>query len=50
MRASSGYEKPQAFEVPFDAWDKNHDERLDTNEFVERKELFARIDANKDSA
>src|SRR5262249_40517925 len=40
---------PRAVEIPFDAWDKNHDDKLDINEWVDFKPLFARIDANKDS-
>ena len=50
LERNKGYEKPRAYEVPFDAWDKNKDERLDSNEFLERKDLFARIDADRDSA
>lgn len=39
-----------AFAVPFAAWDKNDDGVLDLGEFVQRKELFARIDADRDAA
>lgn len=46
-RRDRGAERPRAFAVPFDAWDKNHDERLEASEFLERKELFPRIDADR---
>ena len=43
-----GYEKPRAENVPFSGWDKNGDGRLDTNEFVEMKDLFPRLDLDRD--
>ncbi|MCA8958310.1 MAG: EF-hand domain-containing protein, partial [Planctomycetes bacterium] len=45
-----GYGKPRAPVIPFKAWDKNHDGRLELKEFVSMKELFAAIDLNRDAA
>ena len=45
-----GYVTPRAFDVPFDAWDKDNDGRLEQGEWVQRRNLFARIDHNRDSA
>lgn len=49
MRNAGGYRRQRAWEVPFAAWDKNKDGRLDTKEWVERKDLFGRIDVNRDA-
>lgn len=49
MRNAGGYRRQRAFEVPFAAWDKNKDGRLDTKEWVERKNLFKRMDVNRDA-
>jgi Ca2+-binding EF-hand superfamily protein len=46
----AGSEKPRAFAVPFAAWDKNNDGRLDPAEWLEHKQLFPRIDADRDGA
>ena len=40
--------RPQAFIVPFSTWDKNDDGRIDTGEWLAAKELFPRIDLNRD--
>lgn len=45
-----GYEKPRAPDIPFNAWDKNADGRVDQNEWLEYKQLFPRIDRNRDAA
>jgi Ca2+-binding EF-hand superfamily protein len=45
-----GNARPRAFAVPFAAWDKNDDGRLDVNEWLEHKQLFPRIDADRDGA
>jgi Ca2+-binding EF-hand superfamily protein len=49
MRNAGGPRRQRAFEVPFAAWDKNKDGRLDTKEWVERKNLFKRMDVNRDA-
>jgi len=49
MRNAGGYRRARAWNVPFAAWDKNKDGRLDTKEWVERKNLFKRIDVNRDA-
>jgi len=49
MRNSGGYQRPRAWEVPFAAWDKNKDGRLDTKEWLDHKNLFKRIDVNRDA-
>lgn len=42
--------RPVPYKIPFSAWDKNDDGRLEQNEFLERRYLFARIDRNRDAA
>ncbi len=49
MRNAGGYRRPRAWNVPFAAWDKDKDGRLDTKEWVEKKSLFKRIDVNRDA-
>jgi Ca2+-binding EF-hand superfamily protein len=49
MRNAGGYRRERAWDVPFAAWDKNKDGRLDTKEWVEKKNLFKRIDVNRDA-
>lgn len=49
MRNAGGYRRQRAWEVPFAAWDKNKDGRLDTKEWIQRKNLFKRIDVNRDA-
>ena len=46
---NQGYARPRAWNVPFSAWDKNKDGRLDTKEWVQNKGLFKRIDVNRDA-
>ena len=46
---NQGYARPRAWNVPFSAWDKNKDGRLDTKEWVQNKNLFKRIDVNRDA-
>ncbi len=45
-----GYAKPKAYRVPFDSWDKNHNERLERSEWISQENLFGRIDHNRDAA
>lgn len=47
-RRNMGNARPQPYRVPFSGWDKNDDGRIDSNEWLERKELFPRIDADRD--
>lgn len=42
--------RPRAFRVPFAVWDENDDGRLEQDEWVERRYLFARIDLDRDAA
>jgi EF hand len=46
----TGYGKPRAPIVPFRAWDKNNDGRIDLKEWVDNKNLFKRMDINRDAA
>jgi Ca2+-binding EF-hand superfamily protein len=45
-----GYARPRAYTVPFSTWDKNKDGRLEQNEWLARRNLFPRIDQNRDAA
>jgi Ca2+-binding EF-hand superfamily protein len=42
--------RPQPYEVPFDAWDKDDDEKVRQNEWMGPLTLFAQIDADRDAA
>lgn len=46
---NAGNARPRAATIPFAAWDKNNDGRLDSNEWVEMKYLFARVDRDRDA-
>jgi Ca2+-binding EF-hand superfamily protein len=46
---NEGNARPRAVPIPFAAWDKNNDGRLDNNEWVEHKYLFARVDRDRDA-
>jgi Ca2+-binding EF-hand superfamily protein len=49
--ASMSYrERPEPYEVPFDAWDKDDDERVRQNEWMGPLSLFAQIDVDADAA
>lgn len=42
--------RPAPYEVPFDAWDKDDDERVRQNEWMGALALFLQIDADRDAA
>jgi Ca2+-binding EF-hand superfamily protein len=45
-----GSGRARAFEVPFDAWDKNDDDRIELDEWTGDRYLFGRIDLDRDAA
>lgn len=45
-----GYAQARAPTIPFRAWDKNNDGRVDLKEWVEMKDLFKLMDINRDAA
>ena len=42
--------RPQPYDVPFDAWDKDDDEKVRQNEWMGPLGLFAQIDVDRDAA
>ncbi len=47
-RASGG--RPQPYQVPFDTWDKDDDEKVRQNEWQGSRSLFEQIDLDRDAA
>lgn len=45
-----GSAQPRAYTVPFSAWDTNDNGRLEQSEWLQRRNLFPRIDQNRDAA
>src|SRR5690606_3574007 len=45
-----GDARPEPFRVPFAAWDRNRDGRLEAAEWQQRRDLFPRIDSDRDAA
>lgn len=43
-------QRPQPYDVPFDAWDKDDDEKVRQNEWMGPLGLFAQIDSDRDAA
>ena len=50
QQADARRQRPQPYEVPFDAWDKDDDEKVRQNEWMGPLGLFAQIDADRDAA
>jgi len=48
--AERGKSRPQPFRVPFDEWDKDKDGKIQLNEWQGSKNLFERIDLDRDAA
>ncbi len=43
-------QRPRPYDVPFDAWDKDDDEKVRQNEWMGPLSLFAQLDADRDAA
>ena len=50
QQADARRQRPQPYDVPFDAWDKDDDEKVRQNEWMGPLGLFAQIDADRDAA
>jgi Ca2+-binding EF-hand superfamily protein len=48
--AAAGTQRPQPYDVPFDAWDKDKDGKVRQNEWQGPLDLFLAIDLDRDSA
>ncbi len=45
-----GYQQARAYPIPFSTWDRNNDGRIELNEWREYKQLFPRVDQDRNGS